>query len=180
VEQARAKAITKVSWFNARRRLRCAVVAGLALMLTSCAEGDEEPANVPPASPTPSFDQPTPTGAPSAVIGEVVWALSVQPGTNAPDEVVDAFETSTRVIIAVVEVSNLPANSALSASWSYNGVPLDSMATGAVAQADVSAGYVEFRLERDDAVEWPDGTYEVALSLNGRTVRSAKVEVRPA
>ena len=57
--------------------------------------------------------------------------------------------------------------------------PLSTRSTTQLAPADSGADqWVSFYIERDPEVEWPVGTYEVKVSLDGAIVQQAAVEVR--
>ena len=77
-----------------------------------------------------------------------------------------------------MHIDALSAGSSLEATWEYNDTSLDAFTTR-LAPADSGADqWVSFYIERDPEVEWPVGTYEVKISLDGATVQQAAVEVR--
>ncbi len=150
----------------------------LVTSLAGCGGDSAEATVTPAASPIATHVPATPTPVPPAEVGEVVWATGVISGTNAPDGIVDSFETSALALYAVCRVTNLRASSVLSASWTYNDVSLEAVTTGTVPGSAFSAGYVQFHLKRDGNVAWPDGAYAIVVSLDGNVVQTAQIEVR--
>jgi hypothetical protein len=117
----------------------------------------------------------TSTGESHAEIGEVVWAIDVDPDTKAPIAPVDHFSIEARTIYAVTAVRGLPPNAVLTAEWSYNDTSLDALTTSVVASAGTADGWVEFHLARAAEEPWPDGTYAIAISYDGAVVQVAEV-----
>lgn len=142
----------------------------LPLLLTACGGGDDPP-------PTPTVQPTATTPAVPPEVQPVVWALGVTAGTNAPETPVDQFTTAAETIYAVVRVTNVPQGAVLSATWTYNGVPVNPASSGVSAAAPISDGYIEFHMSRGPDAVWPDGTYAVAVSLNGQVVQTAEVAV---
>jgi hypothetical protein len=162
------------------RQLGKMFVAGLVtgLVLSACGGGGSmsNPTNTPTqASPAPVV---TATALPEASVGKIVWATSIVDGTNAPAQPVTSFDSSASALYAVVQVKNLRPNLVLSASWTYNGVPLDSLNTGLLANNTYQSLYVQFHLARGGEELWPEGSYEIAISLDGQVVQIAQVSVQ--
>lgn len=147
-------------------------IAAAALLLTGCG-GNNEPAPTPVATIQPTAA--TPAGP--VELQPVVWATAIEPGTGAPTEPVDRFTVDAETIYAVVPVRNLPAGSVLSATWTYNGVPVEPAGSSLTTPEPMADGYVAFHLSRGPETVWPDGTYGVAISLGGQVVQSAEVAV---
>jgi hypothetical protein len=77
-----------------------------------------------------------------------------------------------------MRIDALPTGSSVEANWEYNDTSLDAFTTR-LTPADTGANqWISFYIERDPEVEWPVGTYEVRISLDGATVHEAAVEVR--
>src|SRR5262249_28179882 len=121
----------------------------------------------------------SPTPRPAPEVGKIVWATAVDPRTKAPAEVVDGFAVDDETLYATLQVRNLPPNAALTAKWTYNKTSLDALTTTAVVPSGPNSGWVEFHLTRSDE-PWPDGTYAISVSLDGKIVQTAEVKVETA
>jgi hypothetical protein len=111
-------------------------------------------------------------------IGAVVWAAAIAPETNEPIDRVERFPADAPILYAVVPVSRVAAGTVLSATWRYNGVPLEGLDQDVIFDAPPEATtWVEFHLSLAEGETWPVGTYEIALSVDGQDVRTATVEV---
>jgi hypothetical protein len=165
------------------RRLRAASIAVACGLLASCGG---EPVLVPPAQSTPrSVTDSTSVSAaiPAATaitsqIGDVVWTISTDPTTNAPVEPVSTYAPDALRIVAAVPVGALSAGSTVEAIWEYNDTSLDDFTTRLTPTESGTNQWIHFYIERDAEVEWPVGTYEVKISLNGEPVQGDAVEVR--
>jgi hypothetical protein len=142
------------------------------LLVAACG-GDDDPS----PTPTPTIQATATTPAGPTGVQPVVWATGVTPGTNAPAEPVDQFTVDSEAIYAVVRVTNVRQGAVLSAAWTYNGAPVDQASSAITASAPLADGYVEFHLARSAGTDWPDGTYAVAIALDGREVQTAQIEV---
>jgi hypothetical protein len=111
-------------------------------------------------------------------IGAVVWATATDSATNAPVDSVSSYSPDAPRIVAAVRIDALPAGSTVEATWEYNNTSLDAFATRLTPADSGVDQWLSFYIERDPEVEWPIGTYEVRISLNGATVHEAAVEVR--
>jgi hypothetical protein len=111
-------------------------------------------------------------------IGEIVWAAEIAPGTNQPIAPVDRFPTDAPTIYAVLPVTGLPIGTVLQAAWSYNDTPLDQMTTSLTVEAtSADVIWIEFHLYRETEDPWPDGIYEVVITIDRATRRESSVEV---
>jgi hypothetical protein len=169
---------------SVRRRARSVVALGLVVALVACGGNDGPPR----ATPTPdasataaalaissgSSVPATATMAPE--YGEVVWTTAVDPRSKEPLERVEAFVTDAPTIYAALTVRNVPPSTVLTADWTYNDTSLDGLTTRAVVAAGSRDDWVEFHLTRS-ADPWPDGTYEIDISVDGSVIQRAKVEV---
>jgi hypothetical protein len=111
-------------------------------------------------------------------IGNVVWAMATDPATNAPIDSVSSYPPDALRIVAAMRIDALPAGSSVEATWEYNDTSLDAFTTRLTPVDSGADRWVSFHIERDPEVEWPVGTYEVRISLNGTTVHEAAVDVR--
>lgn len=108
-------------------------------------------------------------------IGEIVWASRIDPLTAAPLDGGETFPVTIEVLYATLPVNRLEHGSEVQVDWWYNGTTLDAFGQTAALSDDYPAGWLEFHLSRDAAVEWPDGEYEVAVSLDGVEVQRSSV-----
>ena len=74
----------------------------------------------------------------------------------------------------------------ITASWSYNGVPLDTLTASVTASTASADTWVAFRLERSEdpatpvarsEEDWPDGEYGVVITVDGQVVQESTVTV---
>ena len=167
----------------ARRSIRAATIALACGLLVSCG-GD--PILAPPVDPSPpttidttEIAAATPMATAAAEpIGNVVWAMATDPATNAPIDSVSSYPPDALRIVAAMRIDALPAGSSVEATWEYNDTSLDAFTTRLTPVDSGADRWVSFHIERDPEVEWPVGTYEVRISLNGTTVHEAAVDVR--
>lgn len=158
------------------------VLAAVALTLAGCGG---QPRLAVPDTPTPLASQTAtgPTQMPATPvnrdpeIGNVVWTAAVIPDANTPIDPVTTFEPDTPSIIASVPVRNLPRGASIDAAWSYNDTPLEAFAIRIVAEESSEERWLSFRLDRDPAFSWPTGTYAISISLDGRQIQQASIEV---
>jgi hypothetical protein len=146
------------------------------LVLAGCGGGDGTRRNATAtATDSPAaVGTPTPTGP---VVGTIVWATALDPATNAPTNPVTRFAPTDPVLYATLAVARLPTGATLTASWTYNGVPLDALAAITTAVWSPDTAYLEFHLARGDQTPWPEGTYAVAIALDGQPLATAAVAV---
>ena len=157
-------------------------VLALCVLLVGCGEPSLAPPNdasgllVGATPSSPSSSEPAATPAPS--LGEVVWATSGDPATNAPQEPVSAFAPEAPRISAYVLANALPAGSTVQADWEYNDTSLDAFTRQIVVSNPANQTWLSFHIDRGEAATWPVGVYGVTISLNGQLARQASVEVR--
>ncbi|MBW3631649.1 MAG: hypothetical protein KY456_01340 [Chloroflexi bacterium] len=119
----------------------------------------------------------TPRATAASSLGRVIWTDEIDESTNAPVEPVSSYPPTAPRIIAAIPAQSLPAGSRIEAAWEYNDTTLDAFTTE-LSQAEViDQTWIAFHIERDPAVAWPVGTYEVRVSLDGTTMQVAAVEV---
>jgi hypothetical protein len=111
-------------------------------------------------------------------IGGVVWSTSTDPATNAPVEPVSSYRPDALRIVAAAHTAELSPGASVEATWEYNDTSLDAFTTRLTPSERGAEQWISFYIERDPEVEWPVGTYEVKISLNGATVQQAALEVR--
>jgi hypothetical protein len=172
VDCGTGRAIRRVRWI-AQAFLATALLAG-------CGGNDSHPAT-PTATSAPNLTATfaasvTTTPQPPPEVAKIVWATAIDYRTKAPVEVVDGFTVDDTTLYAALQVRNLRPNATLTAHWTYNKTSLDGLATTAVVPSGPNSGWVEFHLTRSEE-PWPDGTYAISVSLDGKVVQTAKVSV---
>jgi hypothetical protein len=110
-------------------------------------------------------------------IGDIVWATSTDPASNAPIDAVSSYRPNAPRIIAAVRTRALTAGSTVEATWEYNDTSLDAFTTRLTPPGSGGEQWISFHIARDPEVPWPVGTYELAISLDGIIVQQAAVEV---
>jgi hypothetical protein len=110
-------------------------------------------------------------------IGDIVWATSSNPASNAPINAVSRYRPDAPRIIAAARTRALPAGSTIEATWEYNDTSLDAFTTQLTPSASGAEQWISFHIARDPDVPWPVGRYEVAIWLDGAIVQQAAVEV---
>ena len=167
---------------TARRSLGAACLALVCAILAGCGG---ELRLVPPAGPSPETMSEAPAGAGATPVsttaatrfGPIVWATAIDPATSAPIEPVPSYPPGAPRIIAVMQTFALSAGSVIEATWEYNNTSLDAFSTRLVPPSSTAESWISFHIERNPDVPWPEGTYEVSVSLNGTTVQHAAIEV---
>jgi hypothetical protein len=165
-----------------RHALLGLVLTALASALVSCG-GD--PRLALPASPSPTpqsaaLASPTAAATPSTrkpTIGEVTWTTGVDSVTREPSDAVTHYLTDAPLLVAVAKATALPVGSIVEATWTYNNTPLEAFATQLAVDESIDSRWLSFSLSRDPNTPWPAGLYEIALSLDGKTVQESSVEV---
>jgi len=162
--------------------VRAALVALGCGLLVSCGS---EPILAPPADSAPEKIANTPvataaTRVKTAIapqVGGIVWATKTDPATNAPIDQVTSFHPSALRIVAAAHVDALSAGSSVEATWEYNDTSLDAFTTRLTPSDSGADQWITFYIERDPGVEWPVGTYQVSISIDGVIVQQDAVEV---
>jgi hypothetical protein len=163
-----------------RRRSACQLSAGgllCLLLLAGCGGSNSNSTPTAASETTPTSSVPTPTPAP-AVLGEIVWAKSVDPVTFAPVEKTSSFLTDAPVIYAVVPVQSVGPGLTLTADWSYNDTALTGISSTVTASQSIANGWVEFHLTLASGQTWPDGTYAISVRQQSGAPVTAKVSVK--
>lgn len=124
-----------------------------------------------------------PAGTPATIrtadaeIGHVVWTTALVPKTNVPRERVKSFPVNVTTIYAVVPVAWIKKGTTITATWTYNNTPIPGFSTTVIAPAEERELWIEFHLSQKDQTAWPDGTYQIAIAIDGKTATTASVVV---
>lgn len=113
----------------------------------------------------------------STELGPVVWASAVDPSTKAPRTRVEVFPAGAPVLHAALPALHLTRGTSVSASWSYNGTPLDVAPSQVVAERDERETWVEFHLPQSAGRPWPAGVYAIEVQVDGQPAQTAAVLV---
>ena len=132
----------------------------------------------PPIAPTPGAP-PTTFRSDAAEIGPIVWSADIDPTTKAPRAPVDTFPADTRTIYAALPFARVAEGTAITATWTYNGTPLDGFVSTVRTERAERDIWVEFHIALTSAEPWPTGTYAVAVTVNGQPAQAAAVVVEP-
>lgn len=148
-------------------------------LLVGCGEPRLAASNEPSPRAGAAAASPPPMAVASPVpsLGEVVWATSADPFTNAPRDEVTSLAPDTPRIAAFVLTGALPAGSIVQADWDYNDTSLDSFTRRIVLPAATDGAWLSFHIDRDESETWPTGVYAITISLNGQAARKAEIEV---
>ncbi len=144
------------------------------LLLSSCgSDGEPDPTPTPEPTQTPS---PTATAVPETSLGEVTWSTSLT-ASGAPDGSLGAFSRESDVIHASVEASHLLAGEMLTATWSINGMPVETLDSTVTIDEDTSSGWATFSLTWDGAALWPTGTLEVMITTSTGVSTTGSIQI---
>lgn len=99
--------------------------------------------------------------------------------TQAPLQTEASYTSDAPTIYACLFAKNLPAGTVVEASWTYNNTSLDAFSTRLALPDAASQRWIAFHITRDPNVLWPTGTYALAVTIDGKTIKQASVEVVP-
>jgi len=111
-----------------------------------------------------------------ARVGDVIWATTIEPQTNAPVAASTPVAGDT-TIYAVFPIVSLPAGSQLVASWYFNDTSLDALSSAIRIDQDRTSGWIEFHIERTGTDPWPDGVYEIVLTDGTNELQRADITI---
>lgn len=155
-----------------RALLLCAALALVCLALTACAGQDEEP-----PAPTATVVATSIEAAAFTDLGPVVWASDIDPVTSEPADRREVFSRDATVIYAVLQTGPLAAGTTLTATWTFNGQPIEGIDVTVTADEARGGGWVEFHLEWNGAALWPVGTLAVEVTASTGESSESSVEI---
>lgn len=126
--------------------------------------------------PTPTLPPPTPTPLPVALSG-VTWTTGIDPDTQEPQDNIERYPNDAPVIIAAVEVKNLPAGAVLTATWTIDGVDVPEATMRAGTGTALASGWATFRFTREDGHLFPLGILSVTVTTEDGSTVSGSVEI---
>lgn len=151
------------------------MLATLCLALTGCiGEGDG-------ASTVATEGTVVPTASDNPVrteLGAIVWTSGIDPETAEPIDRREAFARDVQTIYAAVETGPLAAGTTLTATWAFNGQPIQGADVTVTAEESISRGWVEFHLDWSGATLWPVGTLSVEISASTGESTTSSVEIQ--
>jgi hypothetical protein len=150
-------------------------VLALLLLLAACGGGNAPTPTVTP--PTPTLP-PSPTVAAAPTLSGVIWAKAIDPKTGAPVGAVSSFLTTDKTVYAAVHAPDLPKGATLSATWTFNGAPVEMPPQTVTISHEERRSWVEFHLAWHGAGTWPDGTLKIAISVDGQPAETATVSIK--
>ncbi len=107
----------------------------------------------------------------------MVWAIDLEPGSNAPRAAVGAVPADAPTIYAAVPVPRLASGVVVTATWAYNGTPLPSFDSRVTTDREQLGGWLEFHVSRASDAPWPPGVYSIAIAVDGQVAQEAAVRV---
>lgn len=130
----------------------------------------------PPGAATP-LSSPVAFASAGAALGPVIWTSEIDPETRAPRHRATSLTTDVRAIYATVAVARVRAGTEFGAEWSYNRTRLEAFDATIVADSVGEHLWIEFHLALTRPDVWPNGTYEIAISVNGQPAVTGEIEV---
>ncbi len=145
----------------------------MCLVLVACGSsedgGTSGDVSEPAASPT--------AAAPEMTVGNIVWSGSADEDTGEPADVVDVFTPQSPEIIASIEVTDVPAGTEFTATWTLNDQPISTEAMQVTAESEVDHGWVSFRFVLKDGEQYPTGQLGVVITTSTGTMREGSIEI---
>lgn len=159
------------------RWLRILVGIAICATLAACGGGESSPDATPTAESTPMVaSTPTVASAPME-IGQIIWAEETDPISGAPVAEVSGFTTESPAIVALIEVTNLPANTQFAATWTLNDSVISDSPMTVIAQGDMTHAWISFRFTRDGDRRYPVGQIGITITASDGTLREASTKI---
>lgn len=144
------------------------------LLLVACGS-DDEASVTPEAPPT---EEASPTAEPATTeFGQVIWAEQIDEETGEPIAVVDAFTTQSTHIYAVLEATDLSADTTFSATWTINGQSIEGSEMEITTEGDMPHAWLTFSFTRDGEALFPTGQLGVTITSSDGTMREGSIEI---
>lgn len=131
------------------------------------------------AAPTASPSSEQPFVSNRAELGPIVWTAMVDPATLAPIQPVETFPIDTSTIYAAVPVRHIEPGTVITASWTYNGTPINGVGSTYTAPGQAEGVWLEFHLTRTSPETWPDGTLAMMIYVDGQPALTSSIAVGP-
>ncbi len=116
----------------------------------------------------------TPVSAPGsppvalAGVGDIVWATSVNPATQAPLDPLTALPNDALQVIAALPVETLPAGTVVRAHWTIDGEPLPALDPDPLTVEEGLAGaWLTWTLRWEGEQPWPIGRLGIVVEIDG-------------
>lgn len=118
-----------------------------------------------------------PTPQPETVeFSDVVWTTGIDDNGD-PGDAVDVYPADAPAIIAAVEVSQMPAESMIAATWQIDGDDVPGAGMSVTAERDLERGWVTFQFVRDGDQIFPLGQLKVTIEASDGTVVTGEVDI---
>ena len=144
------------------------------LVLVACGSGDGGPQAEPTVVSTPSA---SPTAVASQLsIGNIVWSESTDDVTGGPIAEVEMFTPQSPAIVASIEVTEMPADTEFTATWTLNDQPIEGSEMHVRSQGDVDQGWVSFTFTRETGL-YPVGQLGVVITSSTGDLREDSIEI---
>lgn len=150
------------------------IVLACAVLLVACG-GDPVTDVATDIDSTPPVATPPPES--EMTIGEIIWALEVDPATGEPIDTATRYTTQSPAIIAVIEVDNIPEGTEFTATWTINNLPIEVAEMDITASEDLPHAWVAFSFTREDDQRYPRGTLGVVITTSEGDVREDSIEI---
>ncbi len=159
-------------------------MTGTATMNSAGATPSSGSGGPPPAAPvnaTPVASPPSeqPFISDQAELGPIVWTAMVDPATLAPIQPVETFPIDASTIYAAVPVLHIEPGTVVTASWTYNGTPINGVGSTYTAPEQAEGVWLEFHLARTGSETWPDGIFTITIHVNGQPALTSSIVVGP-
>lgn len=152
-------------------RQSCVILVCLVLVACGSDQGD-----APSSTPVQFIASPTPS-VPDMTIGTIVWSGSADETTGEPADVVETYTPESPAIIASIEVTDVPAGTEFTATWTLNDQPITAEDMHVTADADLDHGWVSFRFVLKDGQQYPTGQLGVVITTSTGALREGSIRI---
>lgn len=145
------------------------------LVLVACGGGN--------ADSSPDADEnPTAAASPTApalemTFGTITWSESADEATGEPAGPVEMFTPRSPAIIATIEVTNVPAGTEFTATWTLNDQPIEVNNMQVRADGDLDHAWVSFRFTRGEGEIYPTGQLGVVITASTGEMREGSIAI---
>jgi hypothetical protein len=143
------------------------------LVLVACgnSEGEQAPDATVEVAASPTLP------AVEMTVGSIVWSASTDEETGEPAEVMEGFTPESPTIIASIEVTDVPADTEFTATWTLNDQPIAAEAMQVTAESDMDHAWVSFRFVLKDGQQYPTGQLGVVITTSTGTLREGSIRI---
>lgn len=149
------------------------VVLVVALLLAGCGGDSDSRSDVSPATPPAA----TPTAVPQMSVGRVLWAEEIDTRTGEPETLATIYTPDSPTIIAAMEVTDVPAGTEFTATWTINDQPIPGADMRIEAEGDLPHAWLAFRFTREGDRRYPVGQLGVVITTSTGVLREGSIEI---